>query len=368
MSTSTFTYQTRLRLAPEQAAMLDAYAELYGKVERTLFARLCAGEEADRLKSSFCAEFGITARQYNAVSVGLKGKIDSIKERRTGLMKELDSRVSSAEKVVKKLTKVTKATKATKQESAEASASRFFKIHHKKRRHAALRRKSVAMHSDHDLGKVRMAFGSKKLFRAQFALKENGYESIDAWREDWAKARSAQFMVLGSKDETAGCQGCVATIDESAENIEAKPSLTLRLRMPDTVLNPVTHVGKYLVMGGVSFAYGHAKIVAALNSYRATTVVGTKGKSLGKPVRQVTGTALTYRFVKDDKGWRVFVAVAVEEAMSISNSNLGAIGVDFNADHLAVSETDRFGNLVNTRRIDAVTYGKTRPGPGPAAS
>ena len=33
--------------------------------------------------------------------------------------------------------------------------------------------------------------------------------------------------------------------------------------------------------------------------------------------------------------------------------------MDFNADHLAVAETDRFGNLVNARRIDAITYGKT---------
>jgi IS605 OrfB family transposase len=39
---------------------------------------------------------------------------------------------------------------------------------------------------------------------------------------------------------------------------------------------------------------------------------------------------------------------------------LGAIGVDINADHLAVSETDRFGNLVLSLRIDLHTYGKTR--------
>jgi len=38
---------------------------------------------------------------------------------------------------------------------------------------------------------------------------------------------------------------------------------------------------------------------------------------------------------------------------------MGAVGMDVNADHLAVSETDRFGNLVATRRIDLATYGKS---------
>jgi len=36
-----------------------------------------------------------------------------------------------------------------------------------------------------------------------------------------------------------------------------------------------------------------------------------------------------------------------------------AAGVDVNVDHLAVSETDRFGNLIGARRIPLVVYGKT---------
>lgn len=40
-----------------------------------------------------------------------------------------------------------------------------------------------------------------------------------------------------------------------------------------------------------------------------------------------------------------------------TSAALGAIGVDVNADHLAVAETDRFGNLVASRRIELHTYG-----------
>jgi IS605 OrfB family transposase len=140
-------------------------------------------------------------------------------------------------------------------------------------------------------------------------------------------------------------------------------ALTLRLRLPDSVIEGSSaagaHTGKHVVIEGVRFAYGHDNIVAALNSYSATAAIGTKGKSEGKKVRHVTGTALTYRFASDDKGWRVFVAVAVPAPDSSSKAQLGVIGVDFNADHLAVAETDRFGNLIEARRFDAVTYGKT---------
>ncbi|WP_026195769.1 hypothetical protein [Verrucomicrobium sp. 3C] len=38
---------------------------------------------------------------------------------------------------------------------------------------------------------------------------------------------------------------------------------------------------------------------------------------------------------------------------------VGAIGIDVNEDHLAVAETDRFGNLVGIRRIGLNLYGKS---------
>jgi len=284
VSASTFTYQTRIDVSPAQAEMLDAYAELYGVVERTLLSRLCAGEETDKLKSAFCAQWGITARQYNAISVGLKGKIDSIKERRTGLLKELDQRIVAARKVLKKL------GKEPKKELAAARRVRLFKTHQKKRGLATLESRHAAMDADQKADKVRIAFGSKKLFRAQFALEENGYACTDQWREDWRNARSSQFLVLGSKDETAGCQGCVATVAMDA-------SLTLRLRLPDSVVDGHrergVEVGKHVVIEGVRFAYGHDNVVAALHSYSATKVLSVKGKSAGQEVRQVTGTALT---------------------------------------------------------------------------
>ncbi|MGD0886686.1 MAG: hypothetical protein ABSA46_17740 [Thermodesulfovibrionales bacterium] len=78
MTESIRTYQTRPELAQEQSGFLDAYASQYGLAERTLFARIEAGDDRNALKRDFLRRFGITARQFNAVQTGLGGKIASV--------------------------------------------------------------------------------------------------------------------------------------------------------------------------------------------------------------------------------------------------------------------------------------------------
>ena len=105
-------------------------------------------------------------------------------------------------------------------------------------------------------GRVRLCFGSKRLWRKQHHLEQNGYASHAEWQQDWRDARSNEFFVLGSRDETSGCQLCVASIADDG-------SLTLRLRMPDCLAE---QHGKYLVIPHVRFAYGHGQVLAALGS------------------------------------------------------------------------------------------------------
>ena len=324
-----FTYPTRVLLDADQTRLLDAYAELHGRAERVLFAAWCAGQIPGKLKPEFQRRFDLTARQFNAVRVGLEGKINSIKERRPELIAEAEIRLKKAEKTVAMI------------EKRDPGSN---KLHQKKRRVQTLRSRIGALKKDHQHGAVRLCFGSKKLFRAQFDLKANSYDSHQEWATDWRKARSGQFFVLGSQDETAGNQTCQAMV-------AADGSLTLQLRLPDALVKD----GKYLMMNGVRFAYGHDVIVAALQSSR---VIQSQTKH-GKPAKKRIGTAISYRFLRDEKGWRVFASVAAQPVAQGSHKMLGAFGVDVNADHLAVAETDHFGNLIDTCRIELPLAGKT---------
>ena len=58
------------------------------------------------------------------------------------------------------------------------------------------------------------------------------------------------------------------------------------------------------------------------------------------------------------QGWRVFATTELPEVEIITDRHRGAIGVDLNADHLAVADTDASGNYLNAWRMPLVTYGK----------
>ena len=203
------------------------------------------------------------------------------------------------------------------------------------------------MEADIDGGRVRLCFGSKRLWRKQYDLEANGYASHEEWLTDWQHARSGEFFVLGSRDETGGCQLCVASVAEDG-------TLVLRLRMPDCLAE---QHGKYLVIEGVRFAYGHEHVLAALQSN--AEYVQYRREHGEKAARTTSlGQAISYRFKRDGKGWRVFATTELPDVEITTDRGLGAIGIDLNADHLAVAETDSSGNFINAWRTPLVAYGK----------
>jgi len=83
-------------------------------------------------------------------------------------------------------------------------------------------------------------------------------------------------------------------------------------------------------------------------------------KSIKSSETKSYGQAITYRFLRDKKGWRVFVSTARPEVPIKTLKPIGTIGVDLNANHVALVETDRFGNLIDTETLSLNTYGKSK--------
>ena len=54
----------------------------------------------------------------------------------------------------------------------------------------------------------------------------------------------------------------------------------------------------------------------------------------------------------------MFATTQMMDVPVVTDRRRGAIGVDLNADHLAVAETDASGNCINAWRVPLVTYGK----------
>ena len=332
------TYQTRVReyAGLERAdgdAALSAYADLYGQVERKLFAEVAAGKSATSLKREYLKRYGIPARMFNGVRVLLEGKIASVREQQKLRLDDVTRRIARAESQVAE---------------AEQDGLRN-RAHQKRRRLANLIHRQQVLETGVADGRVRLCFGSRRLWHKQHNLRANGYGSREEWLADWREARSNEFFVLGSRDETAGCQLCVASVADDG-------ILTLRLRMPDCLAG---QHGKYVIIEGVRFAYGHEQVLAALHSndeYRRYR------REHGEKAARASGLgqAISYRFKRDGKGWRVFATTNMIAVPVVTDKSRGAIGVDLNADHLAVCETDASGNYVHAFSVPLVTYGKSQ--------
>ena len=334
----TATYQTRVRDYGDADralgdAALCAYAELYGRVERKLFAEVAAGRSVTTLKSAYLKRYGIPARMFNGVRVSLEGKVSSVREQQKLQLDSLGRRIARAEQQV----------------AAAAERGRWDQVHQKQRRLGHLQSRLAALEADIAAERVRLCFGSKRLWRKQHHLEQNGYSKHEEWLVDWCAARSDEFFVLGSRDETAGCQLCVATVAKDG-------TLTLRLRMPDGL---APQHGKYLTIAGVHFNHGHEQVLAAMDSN--AQYARYRREHGEKAARETTlGQAISYRFKRDKKSWRVFATTDMMDVRVVTDQRRGAVGVDLNADHLAVAETDASGNCVNAWRVPLVTYGKSQ--------
>ena len=332
------TYQTRIavyegRDRGEGDAALSAYAELYGRVQRKLFADVAAGRSAASLKNAYLERYGIPARLFNGLRESLEGKVASVRESQRLRQDSLQRRIARAQRQV----------------SDAAERGRWDQVHQKKRRLANLGHRLAGLETDIAEGLVRLCFWSRRLWRKQHDLEANGYSNREEWLQDWQDARSNEFFVLGSRDETSGCQLCVASIGDDG-------TLTLRLRIPDCLAE---RHGKYLVIPGVRFAYGQEQVLAGLQS---NAEYAAYRRQHGDKAARATelGQAISYRFKRDAKGWRVFATAELPEVEVTTDRRRGAIGVDLNADHLAVADTDASGNDLNAWRVPLVTYGKSQ--------
>lgn len=343
------TYQTKIKHVATD--YLDKMAEFSGTIERKLFLdSFINGKSRAACKVDYLPKYGITARQYNAIYIQLEGKIDSIIELRKVHLVELRDRIKSLEKFIttNSETLVILRERLVKLEKTEPFSAKFlknakqyknikFKLHHKKRKLAACKNKLSRLEHDCKNSPVRICFGSKVLFKKQFQLEANGYPSHAEWKADWIKARSAQFFCIGSKDETAGNQTCTYTANHE-----------LRLRVADKFEKDY---GQYIVFKGINFPYGQEVINSALQTYRGITKGGTPAKYVN--------SSISYRFIKNKRGWYINATVDKEIPAIVTVLEIGCLGVDLNAGFVSLCEVDRFGNPVQEGSIPVQMYNRS---------
>jgi IS605 OrfB family transposase len=347
------TYQTKLSNVQldhhlDSYRYLDEFSKFFGFLERKLFVLFYVKKQSfSSVKPLFCKQYGITSRQFNALRMQLEGKVSAVKEVRKYQIEQLKHRIMELERIIEKKTKQKEKQHTKLMELKEIdvcfrkTVKRYrnikFVLHQKKRKLRNLKQKLEQLQQDERNNIIRICFGSKRLFHKQFHLDKNGYSSHEEWKRDWQRARSSQFVVIGSKDETFGNQSAIYNTKNE-----------LHLRVANQLVDTY---GKYIVFPNVLFPYGQE----VLNQAKIAYMGFTKG---GKPKKYFR--AITYRFLRKEKGWYLFATVE-RDVPEISTTDLGGyIGIDLNAGFLSVCEVDRFGNPLQEQKIRISMYDRNK--------
>lgn len=328
--------------------LLDDIAALMAKVEHRLYVEAYVKKlSLKSLKPKFCEDYGITARYFNGVSALLAGKVHSALESKKLQAKSLEERIASAKSWLKKTDK--KVASLTKKIAAEqkrlhprskrskpadgkamAEMTRerqrlMAQAHHKKRYMARLEHKLSVVSRDIEQNNPRFCFGSRRLLAERAHLAENGYSSPSQWRKDWDAKRANQFFCIGSHDENTG-----------NVTLTKLPNGKMRLGVPPAL---AAKWGHWVTFDAPRFSYGQEDVDWAL----------------------VDDAPVDYRFLHRANGlWYLQVIVGVEPAPIGTVAWSGAVGVDLNADHVALGEVDRFGNPVLARSLPVALYKRSK--------
>ena len=306
------TYQTLL--SENIYSFLDRMSELYSAVERDMHVALMRGESIATIEKSLSAKYQVDSTTTRNVYHNLKGKHQSIKELRKTQVKNLKSTIRSIHSAIKKRLKKKTVTHKDR-----------LIIHQKKRRLAIQQHKLEVLQDK----PIKLCFGTKKLFLAQYYLEKNGYSNHDEWLADWRKARQSSFMMVGAKTYASGNQLCRLTSDGE-----------LKITVPICLIK---EFGSHVVCDGIKFNYGQTFIDIALTPSR---------HKRGNSYRNGTEKAVTHRFIKKNQKWYLHTTVELPDIPGVSHRKNGAIGIDLNIDNIAWAYCDGQGNLARHGQIN----------------
>ena len=329
--------ETRLdrRTSAELIDYFKDYAPQFCKIERYVWQKIKRDDGVSNksaLNTEVQQKFGVTKRTANSVISDMQGRFKALKELKKTELQGVNGKISALTEKINKLslTVNTMSAKASRNELSAEQLVSYRKLKQqlwqRKQRLNRLNNKAKQLQKDIEQSKISLGFGSKKMFRTQYLLKENGYKTHQKWLSNYRKCRDANIFYLGSKDETAGNQMFQLSANDDG-------TLSIKVRKDADFDNDT----KYTT-GICTFKY----LVDELRS-----ILINKNKPI------------TYRVkIRDNKVYlqAMFSLDSVDRPI-VTTMLDGAIGIDFNSGHLDISETDSNGNLVNIKSFPLQYHG-----------
>ena len=332
-------YTTETRISRSDTKAMEYLSELlalYGAEKRYALHHMEKGKSDSKLNTEMQKRFHVSKRSANSAIRDVKGCVESVKELREYNSKQLKLKISSVEKKIrgfeKAVDKMKPLAKDNRLNGEKLAQYRNAKqnLFQQQQKLNRLRQKLAVLEKRTDTD---ICFGTKKMFRQQLNLEENGLRSHEEWQERFRGKRDSCAEFLGSADEPCGNQNCQLSHDGEAG------TYTLRIRKEyclggDGKAKP-SDDGQWLEIKGLRFKYMEKGL-------RAVTAAHAKG---GTGIKE----PVTVRILRRGRNrWYVQVMLSTKIRSGTewqSGAFNGVLGADFNEGFVEVAETDRYGNL-----------------------
>ena len=322
-----FTITTELKLNKEYNQLvgkyISDYIELFNKIQRLTFHRIknyyikngkITQEDKNIIYAKLKEEFNLTTRAIDAIMSNMLGRYEAIKELKKFEQKSLERKISTLEKELTRL----KDERTLQRINLNNNLKDFnfvkyknlkIKIYWKENRLNTKKQKLKNLKNEIETGKYKVCFGTKKLLQKDY--------------KEFVKKRDSEIYFLGRAGEKS-CNNNFQVEYSSKTN-----QFYFRIR-------------KEIDLDNDKFVYGQFNF----NNKNHTNLL--------KNLLRTKESALTYRIkVKDNKVLlQIIYNFEHNKDLCITRNSYGVVGVDFNKGFVSVSETDKYGNLINTFNID----------------
>ena len=322
-----FTITTELKLNKEYNQLVSKYIsdyiEIFNKIQRLTFHRIknyhiktgkITLEDRNIIHSQLKEEFNLTSRAIDAILSNMLNRFKTIKSLKEFERKSLERKISTLEKELTKLKDERTLQRINlNNNSKDFNFTKYknlkIKIYWKQNRLNTKKQKLKNLEKEIETSKYKVCFGTKNLLQKDYSK--------------FIKKRDSEIYFLGRTGDKA------CNFNFQVEYSSKTNQFYFRIR-------------KEIDLEDNRFVYGQFNF----NNKNYTNLL--------KKLLKTKESALTYRIkIKNN---RVFLQIIYNfehnKDLCVTRDSYGVIGVDFNKGFVSVSETDKYGNLINTFNID----------------
>ena len=321
-----YTYTTEIKNKEYNIELMEYITEckgLFNHIQRVVFHKIKGtyvdnqGEFTLKDKSTLvkyiARTYGFTTRAANSIVYNMTGRFNAIKELKEYEREQLETKIESLEKKIAKIKEsreelnLRMATNLATKEEQEKYEKIKISLYWRRNKLNKMKQKIVNIENEIGTYNFKLCFGTKKLSQAAY--------------QKFVEQRDSEIFYVGRAVETACNNNFQMRYNKKDNQFYFKIRKEINTK-PD----------KY-VTGKVYFSKTQTKKIKELLTSKESP--------------------LTYRIkVKNGRCYlQVIFQYKHNKSMCDTRNSNGVVGVDFNKGFVAVSETDSYGNLINTFNI-----------------